>query len=172
MNEKNLCEAMYASSGGVVVRRPKSLAMPLLLLTVGTAAIVSNLLWGAAWSNDLRSAAVFPGAVCLLTGILAAVARLRDREGRPCCTRTNRPLRRIRRYYPPALRDEIRRCIAEGAVERLLALADGEGAAVAVTIYRSADGSFAAMQASEYVDFEYRPLTEVRIVDHGATGGR
>lgn len=172
MNRKTICEAMYASSNGAVVRRSKPVTMPLVLLACGAVPIVLNLLFGAAWSNDLRSAALFIGAVLLLWGSAALIARLRDREGRPCCARTNRPLRRIERYYPQSLRADIERAIAEGAVERLLALPDGGGAAVGVMIYRAADGSFAAMQAAEYVDFEYRPLTEVRIVEGAPSGGR
>ena len=36
--------------------------------------------------------------------------------------------------------------------------------ALAVALYRTPDNRFAAMQAFEYAELEYRPLTELRIV--------
>lgn len=172
MNDKTLCEAIYASPEGAAVRRSKPITMPLLLAVCGAACLLPNLLFGETLSNDLRSATLLAGAVLLPTGLGLLVGRLRDREGRPCERATLRPLRRTERYYPAERRAEIARFIDEGDAERLLSLPDGGGAAVAVTVYRSRDGRFAAMQACEYVDFEYRPFTQVRIAAHTPPSAR
>lgn len=59
---------------------------------------------------------------------------------------------------------EVEACIASGDVVRLLALPRSEVPALAVALYRTPDNRFAAMQAFEYAELEYRPLTGLRIV--------
>ena len=51
----------------------------------------------------------------------------------------------------------------EGNVERLLAMPHARVPAVSVAMYRTPDNRFAAMQAFEYADLEYRPLTRLQI---------
>ena len=53
----------------------------------------------------------------------------------------------------------------EGNVERLLAMPHARVPAVSVAMYRTPDNRFAAMQAFEYADLEYKPLTELKIAD-------
>ncbi|WP_368201614.1 hypothetical protein [Alistipes shahii] len=53
--------------------------------------------------------------------------------------------------------------VAEGNVERLLAMPHARVPAVSVAMYRTPDNRFAAMQAFEYADLEYRPLTRLQI---------
>ena len=55
--------------------------------------------------------------------------------------------------------------VAEGNVERLLAMPHARVPAVSVAMYRTPDNRFAAMQAFEYADLEYKPLTELKIAD-------
>lgn len=53
--------------------------------------------------------------------------------------------------------------VAEGNVERLLAMPHARVPAVSVAMCRTPDNRFAAMQAFEYADLEYRPLTRLQI---------
>ena len=53
----------------------------------------------------------------------------------------------------------------EGNVERLLAMPHARVPAVSVAMCRTPDNRFAAMQAFEYADLEYKPLTELKIAD-------
>ena len=55
--------------------------------------------------------------------------------------------------------------IAEGDVQRLIAMPHAQVPAISVAVYRTPDNRFAAMQAFEYTDLEYRPLTRLQIVD-------
>ena len=68
-------------------------------------------------------------------------------------------------YFERGLAAEVRECVAQGDAERLFALPHAQVPAVAVAVYRTPDNRFAAMQAFEYADLEYRPLTELRIAD-------
>ena len=49
-------------------------------------------------------------------------------------------------------------------LKRLLATKSGQVSGIAVAIYYADDKEFGVMQAYEYIDFEYRPITLVRIV--------
>ena len=55
--------------------------------------------------------------------------------------------------------------VEDGAVDRLLGLTRANVPALTVALYRTPDNSFAAMQAFEYADLEYKPLTRLNIVD-------
>ena len=68
-------------------------------------------------------------------------------------------------YFERGLAAEVRECVAQGDADRLFALPHAQVPAVAVAVYRTPDNRFAAMQAFEYADLEYRPLTELRIAD-------
>lgn len=58
--------------------------------------------------------------------------------------------------------------IAAGNLSRLLTMPRAQVPAVTVCMYRSRDNGFVAMQAFEYVDLEYRPLTGLEIIDRNA----
>ena len=49
-----------------------------------------------------------------------------------------------------------------------IGLTGGIAAGKSVCMYRSRDNGFVAMQAFEYVDLEYRPLTGLEIIDRNA----
>ena len=68
-------------------------------------------------------------------------------------------LRRIEKTDAESVED----IVAEGNVERLLAMPHARVPAVSVAMYRTPDNRFAAMQAFEYADLEYRPLTRLQI---------
>ena len=148
---------MYALPGEVVVRRRKSLVLPAALFVAGVVLLVLNHVYGAELSNNMRSALVFLG------GSLAA--RFFSAEGAPYYRAGRCYLRYDELYFERGLAAEVRECVAQGDAERLFALPHAQVPAVAVAVYRTPDNRFAAMQAFEYADLEYRPLTELRIAD-------
>ncbi len=164
MDKIKICEAMYALPGEVVVRRRKSLVLPAALLAAGVAILVLNHVYGASMTNNLRSSAVFIGGSLALAGMITLAARVFQRRRRallPCGTQL------------PALRRTLLRALPEprcggprggrqcGAA--LLAMPHARVPAVSVAVYRTPDNRFAAMQAFEYADLEYRPLTRLQI---------
>ena len=157
MDKIKICEAMYALPGEVVVRRRKSLVLPAALLAAGVAILVLNHVYGASMTNNLRSSAVFIG------GSLALAGRFFSAEGAPYYRAGRSYLRYDELYFERSQSRDVVALVAEGNVERLLAMPHARVPAVSVAMYRTPDNRFAAMQAFEYADLEYRPLTRLQI---------
>ncbi len=68
-------------------------------------------------------------------------------------------------YFDRGVRADVVQSVENGAVDRLLGLARAKVPALTVALYRTPDNSFAAMQAFEYADLEYRPLTKLSIAE-------
>lgn len=164
MDKHKICEAMYALPGGVVVKRRKSPAFPLLLAVAGAAMIVVNNLYAASLTNNVSSALVFVGGVASVAGLTLLAARIFGSNGVPYHRGGKCFLRYEELYFGHDARGEVVSRVDQGALGQLLAMPHGSVPAVAVALYRTADNRFAAMQAFEYSELEYRPLTELRIV--------
>ena len=165
MDKIKICEAMYALPGEVVVRRRKSLVLPAALLAAGVAILVLNHVYGPSMTNNLRSAAVFIGGSLALAGMITLAARYFSAEGAPYYRAGRSYLRYDEFYFDRAQGSAVADLVAGGDVERLLAMPHARVPAISVALYRTPDNRFAAMQAFEYTDLEYRPLTRLRIVD-------
>lgn len=168
MDKIKICEAMYALPGGVVVRRRKSLVIPVVLLAVGVALLVLNSVYNAALTNNLRSALVFIGASLALTGIILGAARCFGSTGAPYYQAGRCYLGYDELYFDRSESGAVADSIAASNVSRLLTMPRAQVPAVTVCMYRTPDNGFVAMQAFEYVDLEYRPLTGLQIVDRKA----
>lgn len=155
---------MYALPGEVVVKRRKPLLIPAVLLLAGVLMIVLNNIYGAAMSADLRSAVVFVGGVLAIGGLCALLARVFNSGGVPYHKGAKCRLRYEELYFEPGVRANVMANVAGGEVKKLLIMPRAQVPSVAVALYRTSDNRFAAMQAFEYADLEYKPLTELRIV--------
>lgn len=166
MDKKSICEAMYALPSGVVVRRKKNQIVPLLILAVGIGMVVLNYgLDVEAQSADVSASLMLVAGATIIVGLLMCLSRLFDSEGYPWHTPTRRPLRYEERFYPIEQRNEIQRMVDEAAYLRLVAADTKRTSGITVAIYRSEDQRFAAMQAYEYIDYEYRPITGIRVME-------
>ena len=163
MDKIKICEAMYALPGEGVVRRRKSLVLPAALLAAGVAILVLNHVYGASMTNNLRSSAVFIGGSLALAGMITLAARFFSAEGAPYYRAGRSYLRYDELYFERSQSRDVVALVAEGNVERLLAMPHARVPAVSVAMYRTPDNRFAAMQAFEYADLEYRPLTRLQI---------
>lgn len=164
MNKNEICEALCALPGGAVVRRRKPFSMPLVMLFAGAALIVANRIWGAGLNNDLRSALVFVGGVLAIVGLMTTLARLFG-GGVPYHTEAEAYLRYEELYFDRKWLREVASYVESGDVKRLRALERSRVPAVAVALYATPDGRFSAMQAFEYADLEYRPLSGLKVVN-------
>lgn len=165
MDKNKICEALYALPGGVVVKRRKSMAVPAVLFVVGAAMIVVNNIYGAELTNNLRSAVVFTGGILAIAGMIAAAAQTFGSGGVPFHKENRSYLLYEELYFDRGVRSEVMQSVDEGAVEQLLGMKHAQVPAVAVAVYRTPDNRFAAMQAFEYAELEYKPLTRLKIVD-------
>ena len=122
MDKIKICEAMYALPGEVVVRRRKSLVLPAALLAAGVAILVLNHVYGASMTNNLRSSAVFIGGSLALAGMITLAARFFSAEGAPYYRAGRSYLRYDELYFERSQSRDVVALVAEGNVERLLAM--------------------------------------------------
>lgn len=155
---------MYALPYGVVVRRRKSLLVPVLLLLIGAAMIVLNNIYGEALSNNFRSALVFIGGVLAIVGGVMCLVRLLGSNGVPFHNGKKCFLLYDELYFERRTLSDIVRSVDEGDVQHLLGMKHAQVPAIAVALFRTPDNNFAAMQAYEYADLEYKPLSMLKIV--------
>ena len=165
MDKNKICEALYALPAGVVVKRRKPMLLPAVLFLAGAALIVVNNIYGAGLTNNLRSAMVFTGGILAVAGMIAAAAQTFGSGGVPFHREIRSYLRYEELYFDRGARGEVMQSVEDGAVERLLGMEHAQVPAVAVAVYRTPDNRFAAMQAFEYAELEYKPLTRLKIVD-------
>lgn len=164
MNKNEICEAMYALPEGMIVKRRKSLLVPVLVLLAGAVLIVVNKVWGGELTNNLRSSLVFVGGALAVSGLLILLARMFGSDGIPYHRGEKRYLQYEELYFDRGHGRDVVRYVNDGDVRRVLALQRSQVPAVAVALYRTPDNRFAALQAFEYADLEYRPLSELKIV--------
>lgn len=164
MNKHEISEALYALPGAVVVRRRRSLLTPAALLLGGIALLAANRMGAAQLSVDLRSALVFLGGTAAVAGAAWLLARLCGAQGAPYHTGARCFLRYEELRFDRSRADEVLQYVARGEVRRVLALERSQVPAVAVALFRTPDNRFVAMRAFEYVDLEYRPLCELKVV--------
>ena len=153
MDRNKICEAMYALPGGVVVKRRKSQLRAAVLFIAGVALVVVNNMYGAELTNNMRS------------GMVMAAIQLFGSGGVPFHKDKHCYLVFEELYFDRGVRADVVQSVEDGAVDRLLGLARANVPALTVALYRTPDNSFAAMQAFEYADLEYKPLTRLNIVD-------
>lgn len=165
MDKNLLCEALYALPSGAVVRRNKSCVAALMVSAVGVALVVGYYMTLDTLSNNLSSSLILLAGGTLLIGLLMLCTRLTDKQGCPALKSTGEKLHYVERYFPLERRIEVQRNIEEGSLARLLAAPEGQVSGIGVAIYHSADRKVVAMQAYEYAGFEYKPITEVKIVE-------
>lgn len=163
MDKIKICEAMYALPGEVVVRRRKSLVLPVALLAAGVALLFLNHVYAGSMTNNLRSAAVFIGGTLALAGMISLAARFFSAEGAPYHRAGRCYLRYEELYFERSQSRDVEDLVAAGKVDRLLEMPHARVPAISVAMYHTPDNRFAAMQAFEYADLEYRPLTRLQI---------
>ena len=134
MDKIKICEAMYALPGEVVVRRRKSLVLPAALLAAGVAILVLNHVYGASMTNNLRSSAVFIGGSLALAGMITLAARFFSAEGAPYYRAGRSYLRYDELYFERSQSRDVVALVAEGNVERLLAMPHARVPAVSVAM--------------------------------------
>ena len=165
MDKNMLCEALYALPSGVVVRRKKSLAPAIYTLAFGLILLALYFMRLDQISNNLSSSLILLTGGVLLIGLLMMLSRIVDKEGVPVLTKTGKRLRYVERYFPIDERNYVQQLIDQGALRHLLSLSDNSVSGISVAMYYSEDKHIAAMQAYEYISFEYRPITGIKVIE-------
>ena len=164
MDRMKFCEELYASHGDVIIARRRSVIAPMSITVAGAALLVLNaLLPDDAELVNLRSVLVLAGAVAAIVGIVMLSARMFG-SGVPYHKGCRSYLRGEVLMFDESRRRQVLEAIAAGDAGALLAIPRRNVSSVSVLFYSTPDGSFVAMQPFEYVDLEYRPLGDIKVV--------
>ncbi|MEG1622402.1 MAG: hypothetical protein RR330_03405 [Alistipes sp.] len=163
MDKNKICEELYALPEKKVVKRHKKLIMPLIVLAVGAALLVVNYRLDGANYMNIKASLSFIGGVMTIAGLAIVLWRLFSHDGIPYYAPAKAYLRYEELYFERAKLREVMQLTDAVDVESLLKMESQTVPVVAVMIYHTEDNSFAACQAFEYVDLEYRPLCDLRI---------
>ena len=163
MNKIKFFEALYTSTDSIVARR-KSLVLPVILILAGVALplLSMKILEGPEFDN-INSAIVLLGIALAVGGGIWLLGRL---------TGKGEPLHKDKRVFlttrtlafDRSRRSEVLNAIGSGDVNKLLSIPTCEVSALCVMISHLPDNSFAAAQAFEYAELEYRELCGVTIL--------
>lgn len=163
MNKIKFYEALYASCGDVVAHR-KSVVLPLIVIIAGIAlALVSTLALGAAEMEDISSTVMLAAILLIIGGGVWIVARLVGR-GEPYNTTQRMFLETRTLSFDRSRRSQVLKAVSNGDIEALLAIPTCNVSALCVMISHLPDYSFAAMQAFEYAELEYKELSRVKMI--------
>ena len=162
-NNRDIYEALYASSNGVVVRRHKSAVVPAAMFIVGAVLVVATYAAASLLPEGALSAIGFAGGVLIFAGGIMALARIYG-SGHPFHTGEGRFLKVEELRFAKDKSSEVARLVREGDFDALRALSHDGVSAVTVTLFTSPSGAFRAGQAFEYIDLEMRPITELKVI--------
>ena len=159
MSKYDMCEALYALPGGVVVKRRKPIAVPALLLAVGVAILVINSqIEASAEMMNLKSALVLFGAVAAVVGAVMLALRLTGSAGAPYHAADGCYLQCKELKFNKEKSAQLRDLVNRGDFTTLRSLKQDGVSAVTVMLYTSPKSGFCAAQAFEYVELERRAI--------------
>jgi len=167
MAKYDMCEALYALPGSVVVPHKKPLAMPLLITILGVSILAVN-----GWClkdvdmPDVKSALVLFGAVFAMVGGAILVARLAGSSSTlPYHKNDNNYLRHETLKFNKEQKAKVMELINKGDTSALKKLPSDGISALVVEVYSSPKSGYTATQAFEYLDLEWQPVSELKIAE-------
>ena len=122
-------------------------------------------------TNNLRSRWCSRRFANTLAGMITLAARFFSAEGAPYYRAGRSYLRYDELYFERSQSRDVVALVAEGNVERLLAMPHARAPAVSVAMYRTPDNRFAAMQAFEYADLGVPTADRLQIIAERGAGG-
>ena len=166
MSKYDMCEALYALPGGVVVKRRKPIAMPAALLVAGVALLVINSqIEASAEMMNLKSALVLFGAVMAVVGVVILVLRMMGGAGAPYHAADGCYLKCKELKFNKEKSAQLRDLVNRGDFTTLRSLPEDGVSAVTVVMYTSPRSGFCAAQVFEYFELELRAVSQLRVTD-------
>lgn len=166
MSKYDMCEALYALPGGVVVKRRKPIAMPAALLVAGVALLIINSqIEASAEMMNLKSALVLFGAVAAVVGAVILVLRMMGGAGAPYHAADGCYLKCKELKFNKEKSAQLRDLVNRGDFTTLRSLPEDGVSAVTVVMYTSPRSGFCAAQVFEYFELELRAVSQLRVTD-------
>ena len=166
MSKYDMCEALYALPGGVVVKRRKPIAMPTALLVAGVALLIINSqIEASAEMMNLKSALVLFGAVAAVVGAVILALRMMGGTGAPYHAADGCYLKCKELKFNKEKSAQLRDLVNRGDFTTLRSLPEDGVSAVTVVMYTSPRSGFCAAQVFEYFELELRAVSQLRVTD-------
>ena len=166
MSKYDMCEALYAVPGGVVVKRRKPIAMPAALLVAGVALLIINSqIEASAEMMNLKSALVLFGAVAAVVGAVILALRMMGGAGAPYHAADGCYLKCKELKFNKEKSAHLRDLVNRGDFTTLRSLPEDGVSAVTVVMYSSPRSGFCAAQVFEYFELELRAVSQLRVTD-------
>ena len=166
MSKYDMCEALYALPGGVVVKRRKPIAMPTALLVAGVALLIINSqIEASAEMMNLKSALVLFGAVAAVVGAVILALRMMGGAGAPYHAADGCYLKCWELKFNKEKSAQLRDLVNRGDFTTLRSLPEDGVSAVTVVMYSSPRSGFCAAQVFEYFELELRAVSQLRVTD-------
>jgi hypothetical protein len=166
MSKYDMCEALYALPGGVVVKRRKPIAMPAVSLVAGVALLIINSqIEASAEMMNLKSALVLFGAVAAVVGAVILALRMMGGVGAPYHAADGCYLKCKELKFNKEKSAQLRDLVNRGDFTTLRSLPEDGVSAVTVVMYSSPRSGFCAAQVFEYFELELRAVSQLRVTD-------
>lgn len=163
MNRFKFFEALYASCDSVVARR-KGVILPLIVIIIGVALpLISTKVLSTPEYDDINSTIILAGIAIAVIGGVWLLGRATG-SGEPYHTQSRAFLNTRTLAFDRSRRSEILNAIGSGDITKLLAIPTCEVSALCVMVSLLPDNSFAAAQAFEYAELEYKELCPVTVM--------
>ncbi len=156
MLTEDICKALYALPGGVVVPRRRTVVMPMIITFIGVALLVMNSMMVEDSAGATAMTLTMAGTIMLCYGIVATIVRLRSKSMVPYDQEAKCYMRYRERYYDHELLSAVRKALATNDDECLEQLPTSSISAIILVEYRTPGGRRAAYALYEYQEFEYR----------------
>lgn len=160
----DICEALYALPGGVVVARRRSMMKPIVYLCLGIVLCIINFVAVEDKNGALGMLLMVCGISLVAYGIFAIIARFADSEGVPYDTEARRYMVRRERYFDHELLKPLSDAVARGDREAIDSMPTTNVARLTLVEYRTPGTNRTAWAIYEYVDFSNRLYGEVKIL--------
>ena len=165
MDKTTFCEALYALPDDIIVKRRKSVLMPVVSIAMGTLVVVAGYsLPEDPTTANWHSTLLLLGAIVVIGGFVVMLARLFGGDGHPYLGERGEALKITELSFARMHLHEVLEAIDSGNIDALLAVPESQVAAVTVALCRTSDGKFTVCQPFEFVELEYRPLREAKIL--------
>ena len=159
---KYIDNEIYNMLDGAIVRRRKSIVIPLIMLIVGVVAFVGGFMTE---DGDLSFGLMLSGVIVALSGGAMVLMRTTGQQSAPYYTPTSEPLRRKEIYYPYAKLDLVREALSAKRHPEAWGIESVDSSNLKMVYYEAPKGGVCICQIMVYIPHEYAPLDDVVLVN-------
>lgn len=160
MLTEDICKALYALPGGVVVPRRRTATTPIIITLLGAALLVINFVAVEDSAGATAMTLITAGATLLLYGLVTTIIRLKSKTTVPYDVEAKCYMHHRERYYEHELLPALRKAVTSNDAEAIEDMPTSNIAAIILIEYRTPGGRRSAYAMYEYKEFDYKPIGE------------